>query len=376
MKYIAFLAITVLLSACGDTTVSLDEKKSQLVELKNQLETVKTEITVLEKEIALLDTATDNRKPKLTTIADVKVAPFYHYIDVQGTVESDENIAIQPGMPGVVTKVYVREGDRVSAGQLLAETDNRAIRESVTQLETNLELAKTTFEKQKRLWEQKIGSEIQYLQAKTQFESLQSTIASTKAQLDMTRIKAPVTGVIDEVNVKVGEYAAPGLGLFRLVNTNNVKVTAKIADSYIRNLKIGDKVNVTFNDLGETVEGKISFISKVVNPMSRTFAIEVTLDKNTADIRPNMMASLSINDQVIDSIATVPSNMIQKDAAGRLYIMVAEKDGNAFVARKKQVKPGISYGAFTVIEEGLSGNEKIVTSAYQEIVDGQPISIN
>jgi RND family efflux transporter MFP subunit len=182
--------------------------------------------------------------------------------------------------------------------------------------------------------------------------------------------------VIDEVNVKVGEYAAPGLGVFRLVNTNNVKVTAKIADSYIRNLKIGDKVNVTFNDLGETVEGKISFISKVVNPMSRTFAIEVLLDKNTADIRPNMMASLSINDQIIDSIASVPSNMIQKDAAGRLYIMVAEKDGNAFVARKKQVKPGISYGAFTVIEEGLSGNEKIVTSAYQEIVDGQPISIN
>jgi len=376
MKYVSLIAFAILLSACGNNEENLDQKKNKLVELKNQLEAVKSEITVLEKEIALLDTASDNRKPKLTTIADVVVGPFYHYIDVQGTVESDENIAIQPGMPGVVTKVYVREGDRVSAGQLLAETDNRAIRESVTQLETNLELAKTTFEKQKRLWEQKIGSEIQYLQAKTQFESLQSTIASTKAQLDMTRIKAPVAGVIDEVNVKVGEYAAPGLGLFRLVNLNSVKVTAKIADSYVRYLKLGDKVNVKFNDLGETVEGKISFISKVVNPMSRTFSIEVTLDKNTADIRPNMMASLSINDQIIESTASVPSNMIQKDAAGRLYVMVAEKNGDVYVARKKQVKPGISYGAFTVIEEGLSGNEKIVTSAYQEIVDGQPISIN
>ena len=365
----------LLIAACsaGD---SLDAKKAQLASLNTQLEETKQQISALEKEIALLDTSEIIRKPKLISTMLVEPSPFNHYIDVQGIIESEENISVQPGMPGVVTAVYVKEGDFVSQGQLLGETDNRAIKENIAQLQTNLDFAKSTYEKQQRLWNQKIGSEIQYLQAKTQYESLQNSIEALKAQLEMTRMKAPISGSVDQVNVKVGEYAAPGImGAFNVVNFNKMKVTAKVADSYIDKVKTGNPVKIYLSDLNKTVEGKITFVSKVVNSMSRTFLVEIALGKTENNIRTNMLANLSINDERLDSVIVIPSNLVQKDSDGNNYVITAQGKNEQMKALKVSVKTGLSYGDKVVINEGLEPMTKLVTSGYQEVVNGQAITV-
>jgi RND family efflux transporter MFP subunit len=264
----------------------------------------------------------------------------------------------------------------VKAGQVLAEVDNRVIRESISQLQTNVDFAKTAFEKQQRLWNQKIGTEIQYLQSKTQFESLQKNMVTLQAQLDMSRIKSPINGMVDAVNIKVGEYAAPGMfGAFRVVNFGKMKVKAKVADSYIGKVKLGNPVRIYLADINDTIQGKISFISKVVNPMTRTFDIEIDLGATSTDVRPNMMASLKINDENIDNAMSVQSNLVQKDPSGSMYVMISEGSAANMKARKKLVKTGISSGARIIVLEGLSGNEQLIEAGYQEVVDGQLISL-
>ncbi len=375
MKKYIYISFMLLIAACsaGD---SLDAKKAQLASLNTQLEETKQQISALEKEIALLDTSEIIRKPKLISTMQVEPSSFNHYIDVQGIIESEENISVQPGMPGVVTAVYVKEGDFVSQGQLLGETDNRAMKENIAQLQTNLDFAKSTYEKQQRLWNQKIGSEIQYLQAKTQYESLQNSIEALKAQLEMTRMKAPISGSVDQVNVKVGEYAAPGImGAFNVVNFNKMKVTAKVADSYIDKVKTGNPVKIYLSDLNKTVEGKITFVSKVVNSMSRTFLVEIALGKTENNIRPNMLANLSINDERLDSVIVIPSNLVQKDSDGNNYVITAQGKNEQMKALKVSVKTGLSYGDKVVINEGLEPMTKLVTSGYQEVVNGQAITV-
>lgn len=373
MKNTLILALLVVLAACQQGN-ELDTKKAQLAAYRAEMDELKTKMASLEKEIALLDTAGAVKKPKLVTLQPVTRSDFSHYIDLQGSVESDENIAVQPGMPGVVTRVYVKEGDAVSPGKVLAETDNRAIRESIEQLKTNLDFARTAFEKQKRLWDKKIGSEIQYLQAKTQVESLEKSLSSLEAQLDMSRIKSPISGVVDQVNVKIGEYAAPGFnGAFRVVNVNSMKVTAKVADSYIGKVKVGNPVQVRLTDLNDTLNARISYVGKVVDPMTRTFRIEINVSGMSSDIRPNMMSIISINDEVLTQVINLPANYVQRDAEGRSYVMVAEGSKDKMVARKKLVSTGISYGDRVVITSGLDGGEQYIVSGYQEVTEGQPL---
>ncbi|MFN5372104.1 MAG: efflux RND transporter periplasmic adaptor subunit, partial [Bacteroidia bacterium] len=299
---------------------------------------------------------------------------FAHYVDLQGSVDSDENVAVQPGMPGLVTRVYVKEGDMVTAGKVLAETDTRAIRESIAQLQTNYDFAKTAFEKQKRLWDQKIGSEIQYLQAKTQYESLGKSMDALQAQLDMTRIKSPIAGVVDQVNIKAGEFAAPGMfGAFRVVNEKSMKVVAKVAESYIGKIKVGNPVSIRVSDLNDTLNAKITYVGKVVDPMSRTFAVEISLGGIANDLRPNMMTMISIQDELLADAVVIKSNYVQKDALGNTYVMLAEGAKGSMKAKKQLVKTGLSYGDLVVITEGLDGSEQYVESGYQEVTDGQPL---
>jgi membrane fusion protein (multidrug efflux system) len=373
MKNLAILSILLVLVSCGGGKSELDKKKEELSEIRNQFDELKTKIMTLEKEIAILDTVKSVQKPKLVTLQPVENIEFKHYIDIQGTVDSDENINVQPGMPGIVTRVLVKEGDPVTAGQLLAETDSRTIRESIAQLQTNIDLAKTTFEKQDRLWKQKIGSEIQYLQAKTQYESLQKSLATLQVQLDMSKIKSPINGIVDEVNVKLGEFATPGPGLFRVVNANKLKVVAKVADSYLTKIKVGAPVMIYLKDINDTIQGKVSFISRVVNPLSRTFVVEISLPNTNNNLRANMLASVSINDENIPNARCIPANYIQRDPAGNTYVIIAEEQKDKLIARKKFVTTGLSYGNNIVIESGLNEDDRFIASGYQEVVDGQSV---
>jgi RND family efflux transporter MFP subunit len=373
MKNIVFATLILILASCGGGS-ELDKKKSELAQYKATFAELKGKIEQLEKEIAVLDTAKVSEKARLVTLKPITRSAFAHYVDLQGSVDSDENVAVQPGMPGLVTRVYVKEGDMVSAGKVLAETDNRAIRESIAQLQTNYDFAKTAFEKQKRLWDQKIGSEIQFLQAKTQYESLGKSMDALQAQLDMTRIKSPIAGVVDQANVKVGEFAAPNMfGAFRVVNEKSMKVIAKVAESYIGKVKVGNPVSIRIPDLNDTLIAKISYVGKVVDPMSRTFTVEISLGGIENDLRPNMMTMISIQDELLQDAVVVKSNYVQKDAMGNTYLMLAEGAKGSMKAKKQLVKTGLSYGDFVVITEGLNGTEQYVESGYQEVTDGQPL---
>ncbi|MBX7201658.1 MAG: efflux RND transporter periplasmic adaptor subunit [Bacteroidia bacterium] len=364
-----------MLAACGQES-PLQTKKAQLAEYKAEVDRLKVLITGLEKEIAQLDTSGIEAEPKLVTLQPVEPGEFKHYIDLQGSVEAEDNIVVQPAIPGIVTKVHVSEGDHVSTGQVLAETDSRALRENIAQLQTNLDLAKTAYEKQERLWKQKIGSEMQFLQAKTQYESLQKSLAAAQTQLDMTRIKSPINGVIDEVNVKPGEFANPSIyGAFHVVNTSRMKVALKVPDSYVSNVKMGAPVQIYFKDLGDTISGAVSFISKAVNAMSRTFAVEVRINAGeNPNIRPNMLASVSINDEKLPEVIHVLSNLVQKDQEGRSYILIADGNNPKMKAKKKIVTSGISYGDRIVITEGLQAGDRIILTGFKDLVDGQNIA--
>ena len=370
-RFIFIIPIALGMVACNSAS-EIEKKREQLNAYKTEYANLKNKINSLEKELAVLDPASNKQVAKLVKLDTVSAEDFSHYIDLQGMVESEEHVMVQPGMPGAVTIVNVIEGQPVKKGQVMAEIDNRAIKENIAQLQTNLDLAKTAFERQERLWNKKIGSEMQYLQAKTQYESMQKSIAALSAQLDMTRIKSPINGVVDQVNIKPGGFASPGFdGAFHVVNNKNMKVLLKVADSYLSKIKVGAPVSIYLKDINETVEGKVSFVGKAVNTMTRTFSVEVKIPDNGKDYRPNMLASVSINDENLKEVVCAPSNLIKKDTDGSLYILVAENKGGNLIARKKFVKTGISYGSKIVVTEGLEPGDKIIRAGNEDLVDGQ-----
>jgi RND family efflux transporter MFP subunit len=278
-------------------------------------------------------------------------------------------------MGGVITSVSVKEGDRVSKGQTLAVIDDAVLRQSVEELKTGLDLANTVFEKQQNLWNQKIGSEVQYLQAKNNKEGLERKLATLNSQLAMARITSPISGVIDEVNIKPGEAAAPGLGVIRVVNLSDIKVKARVADSYIGAVKKGDEVKITLPDIKEEFSGKVSFVGQVVNPQSRTFDMEVSLKNRDEKLKPNMLAIVNINDKTVKDAIVIDANFVQQSESGDI-VFVAGTEGNSQKAEMRKVKTGLTYNGQVEVLEGLKAGERLITSGYQDLVDGQVIKVS
>ncbi len=375
MKNIIVISVVAsLLWACGGAASGdLEARKKKLDKYKIQLQELELKIAELEKEIALIDTTGSiGLKARLVKVDTLKGTQFVHYIDIQGTIDSDENIMVSPEMPGIITAIHVKEGDRVSRGTLLANMDASALSNTLEEVKTSLALATTAYEKQKRLWDQNIGSEIQYLQAKTQKESLENRVKTIEAQIAMTRIKSPIAGTVDAVNVKIGEMANPGMSGIRVVNLDKVKVKAMVSDNYIANIRKGDDVIIELPDIGKVITSKISFVGQVINQQNRSFAIEVKLDNKEKMLRPNMIAKLKINDQKLEDVLVVSSNLIQR-AGKQRFIMVAVNENGKYYARKREIDTGSEYDGKTVITSGLSKGDLIIVSGQNEVVDGQPL---
>lgn len=366
--------LAALLWACGGVASGdLEARKNKLNKYKSQLQELEVKIAELEKEIALMDTAGNaGLKTRLVKVDTLKGGQFVHYIDIQGTVDSDENILVSPEMPGVITQIYVKEGDRVSRGTLLASMDASTLMNTLEEIKTSLALATTTYEKQKRLWDQKIGSEIQYLQAKTQKESLENRVKTIESQIAMTRIKSPINGTVDAVNVKIGEMANPGMSGIRVVNLDKVKVKAMVSDNYIASIRKGDEVLIELPDIGKEITSKISFVGQVINQQNRSFAIEVKLDNKDNMLRPNMIAKLKIIYQKLEDVLVVSSNLIQRIGKQR-FIMIAVNENGKYIARKKEISTGNEYDGKTVVTAGLNKGDLIIVSGQNEVVDGQPL---
>ncbi len=374
MKLYYAIALVSLLTACSQEKKNdLQGKRDQLAELKTQQTELTTKIKTLETDLAKLEP----KKEDDTRVKDVSVAPlaastFRHFVELQGTIDAKNNVQVSPKSGGVVTAVYVKEGDNVRAGQPIAKVDDQLLRESMAEIKTQLSLVNTVYEKQASLWKQQIGTEIQYLQAKNNKESLERRMSTLNAQLSQLTVTSPISGVVDQVMVKIGQSAAPGVGLVRVVNLAQLKVVAKVADSYSGSVRKGDGVLIDFPDLKKTLNSHISFVATTVDALSRTFTIEAPLPSDNA-LKPNMLARIKINDQTLVNAIVINQNLIQSTENGQL-VYVAVNEGGKKIAKARTVKTGQSYGGQIAITQGLKAGDQVVTAGYQDLVDGQAIS--
>jgi membrane fusion protein (multidrug efflux system) len=367
------IAAALLASCTGEKKDGLAAKKEELTQLKTQQGETDKKIKALEIEIAKLDPKkAGEAKIKAVSVAPLSAETFRHYVELQGSVDAKNNVLVTPKSGGAITAMYVKEGDYVNAGTAIGKIDDSILRESLEEIKTQLTLANTLFDKQKNLWDQKIGTEIQFLQAKNNKEGLERKLATLNSQLAQSSIVSPMSGVVDQVNVKVGEMASPGVGVVRIVNLSNLKVMAKVSDTYAASVKKGDEVIVKFPDLKKEYKAKISFVSTTVDPLSRTFTIEANLP-SSKEIKPNMMAQIQINDATSKNALAIDQNFVQSTEKGNV-VYVAVTEGNKKVAKAKEVKTGLSYNGKIEILEGLTAGDQLITLGYQEVSDGQPIT--
>jgi len=369
----AALISALIFNACDNKTDSkeLEAKKTKLAELITQQKDLQTQITNLESEIKAIDPkALFVEKSKKIGIDTLKLQDFYHFIEVQGTIDAMENVLAIQQIPGIVTGINVKEGDRVSRGQVLYHTDASTYQKQMDVVQTQLDLAKVAFDKQKKLWEQNIGSELQYLQAKAGKETLEKQYSNLNAALELTKCKSPIDGIVDEVRVKLGDMAVPSQMMpgVRVVNASKMVVKAKLADSQIGRVKVGDKVMVSFPDINQKIEALVTYVGQTVDKQTRTFNVEVRINNPSNEYKANMIAKLLINDDLQKSKIIIQENVIQKSIYGH-YVLVAE-NGRAL---KRDVETGNSYDGKIIVTQGLKTGDKLITFGYTEVVDGQKI---
>jgi RND family efflux transporter MFP subunit len=356
--------MVALISACSSS-----DKKAELEKLKKQKSDIETKITALEEELAKSDTT---KKEKLIDVVAIPLTPqtFKTYIEVQGRIDADENVALSSEMPGTVTKINVKIGDEVTKGQVLAETDSRVLYQQIADLQTNLDLAKQVYEKQKNLWEQKVGTEIQFLQSKATKESLENKMATMQEQVRMSKIISPINGTVDGVNIKVGQAVAPGLGAITVINFSNLKIKADVAESYASRVKTGNDVQIFFPDMHDSITAKLHYASRAINNLTRTFGVEVLLD-NSKEYHPNMVAKLKINDyQSATPKIVVPIKFIQK-GTNESFVLVSE-NGKAV---KKIITTSREYNGLSEVAEGLKEGDLLITEGYDLINEGDNINV-
>jgi len=370
---IAFAVVfAAVLAACSATSAD-EDKKARLDKLKEQQAAISKEIQKLESEIAAANPdSTQNVRAKEVNVSELKLQNFDHYVQTQGHIESENNVQVSAESMGVVTRVFVTEGQRVSKGQTLAQVDNSIIMRNIESMQTQLELATSVYERQKNLWDQKIGTEVQFLQAKTNKESLERQIASLREQDQKTRIKAPISGTVDDVVVRVGENLSPGMPAFRVVNNNDLKIQAQVSEAYVTDIKKGDKALVDVSELGKQLEARVTFVGRTIDRLSRTFPVEVQLPSDP-DLRPNMTGTVKIVFDSNASAVVVPVNVIQ-DINDEKVVYIAEQKGNHMVATRKVVTVEGVYGNLAQVQ-GLNAGDRIITVGYQGLNDGDYIKI-
>jgi RND family efflux transporter MFP subunit len=348
------------------------KKIAELTELRKQHDAIADKIKKLE---AVLDDSTKNIKMLRVTVADLQPSVFKHYIEVQGRLDGEDYVDVSPEGVGVVEQVFVSLGQVVSKGQPMAQLNAAAAHEQLKGLETQYKFVKETFEKQQRLWDQKIGSEMQYLQAKTSKEQVEAQLASTRKQIDMLTIKAPISGTVEEVNIKVGQMASAASPIppFRVMNFSSLKVKAEVAEGYAQKVNVGDNVQVLFPDLNREITAKITAASRYISPSNRTFNVEVRLHPDKNGFKANMVAILKINDYSADKALVIPINYIQSDPQGN-FVYLTVKNSSQSVAKKVFVEQGQSYNGMIEITKGLKAGDKIITSGYLDLEEGETIT--
>jgi len=352
--------------ACG-----APDKKAELEKLKKQKTEIETKIVAIEEELHKSGADSSQQKAMEIVATPLTLQIFKSYIEIQGRIDADENVSLSTQMPGTITKINVKVGDKVRKGQILAETDVSAAQQQLADLQTNLDLANLVYEKQKGLWDLKIGTEIQYLQAKTNKQSLENKINGLQQQISMSKIISPIEGTVDMVNVKVGQAVMPGLGAISVINLSHLKVKADVSESYAARVKIGNEVKIFFpDDKNDSIVSKISYASRAINSLNRTFGVEVALS-NSKEYHPNMVAKMLINDYKSTSPEiVVPVKYIQR-GTNETYVLLAKN--NKVV--KTPIKTNREYNGLIEVASGLNAGDLLITAGYDMLNDGDAITI-
>ncbi|WP_353082931.1 efflux RND transporter periplasmic adaptor subunit [Flavobacterium sp.] len=376
-KLLSISALSILLFSCGgkETNQSIENliESKNIKELQAKKSALQADIAKIEEALATLDV---KKEEALVSVLQVKDTVFNHYLEIQGDVDTKENILIQPEFSGTLTSLNVKAGQRVSKGQILGRIDDAGMSQQLASLENQYALAKTSFERQKNLWAKKIGSEIQFLQAQTQMISAQKGVAQMRAQLSKTVIRAPFSGTIDEVFAERGQVVAPSQqGLMRIVNLGNMYVSTTVPESYIGKLKVGTEVDVFLKSLGKTYKGKVRQVGNFINPNNRSFGIEVGVPNPENLLRPNQVANLKIMDYSNKKAIVVPTNVVQEDGEKNKFVfIVANSNGKTGTAKKVLVEIGKSSDNVTEIVSGLSASDIIVTEGVNSISEGMKLN--
>jgi RND family efflux transporter MFP subunit len=383
-KALSILTLSIVFFACGGSDQksveeivsgnNLEEIRTKRAEIEEIQATFSQQIEQLDDKIAALDT---NKKIPLVSSFTTKEEVFYHYIELQGNVGTKQISVLTPEYLGVLTHVYVKEGQQVSEGQMLAKIDDGGLSPQLAQLKLQANLAKTTYERQERLWKQKIGSEMQYLQAKTNYETQEKVVNQMEEQIAKTVVKAPYSGVIDEIITKQGNMVSPGTSqLIRIVNLNEMYIEANVPERHITSISKGKKVEVYLPVLGENIPTQIKQVGNYINPANRTFKIEVPLPNDNKMIKPNLTAKIKVNDYTNEKALLIPQSIISENAAGEQYIYVIEnKINNLGIAQKTTIETGKTQGDFIEVLTGLKDGAEVILDGARSIKGEQEVKV-
>jgi RND family efflux transporter MFP subunit len=387
MKKIFYLFVLgALVISCGNDNVktvddlisegdlnALRAKKSELFEKQKVME------TELQKLDSVIGSMNGNENLPLVTTVIANPKKFDHYLDLQGDVKTKQNVLIYPEMQGVLQKVYVKEGQEVTKGQILASIDDGGMSSQLEQLKTQAELAKTTFERQKSLWDQKIGSEIQYLQAKTNYEASENTVKQMQSQLGKSTIRAPFSGIIDDVIKDQGTVVAPGPGseVFRIVNLSDMYIEVEVPETYLGNIQNGKQAKVYFPVLGDSIMTKIRQTGNFINPGNRSFSVEIPVPNKKGTIKPNLSAKVQLNDYTNENAILIPQSIVSENADGEQYAYVAEELNaeNEAIVKKMIITTGKTQNGYVEILSGISNGNHIIKEGARSVKDGQKVKV-
>ncbi len=380
MKHISTIITLCFLVACGAPTeeawpTDLAGKQKLLTERKSSLKTLQTDIDKLEEELAELMPEREEKKFAVN-VMPLKKETFLSYVKIQGTVMTDNVVMASSETGGRIMSMTVKEGDYVNAGQLIATMDAGVVQNQLNELQTSLDLAKTVFERQERLWKQKIGSEIQFLQAKSTVESIEKSMETVKLQLAKKDVFAPMSGYADKIFLKQGEMASPGMPIIQILNTGSVKIVADVPENYLSSIKRGDYVDIHFPALEKDMKKKVTMVGRSIDPSNRTFKIEMSSGNPGGILKPNLLAELNIIDKKIDDQVIIPLEVIQQEVTGKRYVYVVENlEAEILRAKKVYIDSGDSYDNKIIISEGLNGDESLIVDGVQDLLPKSAITI-
>lgn len=364
MKRISAIGLLLLLAACQSTSPN---KQQQLDKLRNERSKLDVQIAQLEKAMGAKNAGSQKVIP--VAISTLQPSLFKNYIEVQGKVDAEKDVTVTAEQPAVIKAIYVQTGQQVTSGQILAQLDDNVVMQQIAQLQNQMAFAKNIYERQQNLWEQNIGTKVQLLTARNNYENVQKQIQVLESQLSMYRIKAPFSGVVDNVIAKVGQAVSPGVPTFTIVNLNDLKVTGQIGENYVGKVHTGDAVEIVFPDLQDTLHTKLTYVSKVIDPVSRAFTVDIRLPHQSA-FHPNMLAVIRVVSYQDNQAITVPISVLQQDATGKFVFL---EDNNK--VKKERVTVNQTYGGYAEITNGLKAGDQLIISGFDNVMDGDTVKV-